>query len=1273
MTPDNPSGPPLPDEAPGGPGRPLTVVGIGASAGGLQALRDFFEAVPTDGGMAYVVITHLDPDRKSEMAQLIQARSPIPVQQATQALVLEPDHAYVIPPNQELRLEGGKLHLTERTERGLHSPVDLFFRTLAEARGSRAVGVLLSGTGRDGTDGLGRIRQAGGITVVQAPEDAEYDGMPRNAIAAGLVDLVLPASEIPAELLRLNQDGFRLGPNSGDGDGAGSSPAEEEGGPEGDGPEEEQVLLRQIFARLRSQTGHDFSRYKLTTVRRRIERRAGFNALTSLEAYRDLIRQDPREARALLKDLLISVSGFFRDPMSFEVLERKVIPGLFEGKTSEDRIRVWVPGCATGEEAYSLAMLLNAHAATLDGAPEIQIFATDIDEEALATARAAHYPLTIADDVPPELLRSYFRLEADGYRVLGEVRGLVLVAKHDLLRDPPFSALDLISCRNVLIYLQPDAQAQALATFHYALGPRGVLFLGASESVDAVDGLFTVGDKKHRIFRRLEDESGRHLPLRRFWRGPLTQESDSSEDDGEPEEAGEAGAGKLPNISVAADLHLRLLEAYAPPSLVVNQVREVVHLSPKAGDYLRVGGGEPSLDVLELTPKDLRDELRTALYQALDKGRTIRRAVRVGMPDQEHWVDLVVRPLRMGEEKGGEREKGGHGQGNFALIVFEERPESAVDPEIPAPAASDERAVQEIQEKLDRTRAEMKELVEERQDTIEELQMAVEELQSINEEQKATGEELETSREELQSTNEELTTVNQEYRIVIAELNEVNADLRNLINANDIGTVFLDRDLRVRRFTPAITTLINLVPQDRGRPLADLSHRLRTQTLLDDAAKVLSTLETITEEVESEDGDWYTLRLIPYRSLDDRIDGVVLTLFDITAQKRVEAELRETLRLLEVERARLSGLVEHLPSATLVVDAESGTVLSTNMRFRELLQHDRRSADSPDADALFALARNADGTALSPDEWPLTRSIQGEEVVQDEEVIFALPNDETVTLLVSSGPLRAPDGRVTAAVMTLTDITRRLVMEEELRRAKGLAESADLAKSAFMATVSHELRTPLNAIVGYADVLCVTGSFGEGERKHLERIRVAGSHLSTLFEEILHFSRLEEGQVTVKMATFDARKIAGEAGDMVRLAASGRGLGFHLDLPDGPVTLESDPDKVRQILVSLLGNAVNFTEEGEIRLGLHIRAGRAVFEVMDTGIGIAPDHLERIFERFWRVGDSGSSSGATGTGIGLAVARQLASLLKGELEVASELGRGSTFTLRLPLPVDGDG
>jgi two-component system, chemotaxis family, CheB/CheR fusion protein len=1242
MTTDSDLDPTFPDES-------LIVVGIGASAGGLHALRAFFEAVRPDAGMAYVVITHLDPDRKSEMAELIQHRTTIPVEQATEALVLEPDHAYVIPPNQELRLEGRTLRLTERTERGLHTPIDLFFRTLAQGCGSRAVGVLLSGTGRDGTDGLGRIKEAGGITVAQAPEDAEYDAMPRNAISTGLVDLVLPASEIPGELRRLALEGFGSG-------------SQEEGSeepiPTDPGDEDEATVMRQILAHLRAQTGHDFSRYKIASVRRRIGRRAGFNGMKTLSGYRDLVRQNPDEVKALLKDLMISVSGFFRDPESFKVLEREVIPDLFEGKTSGDRIRVWVPGCATGEEAYSIAILLHARAMTLDDPPTIQIFASDIDEEAGAVARAGRYPPAIAADVDPEHLERFFVEDEEGYRVAGEVRSLVLVARHDLLRDAPFSDLDLISCRNVLIYFQPDAQAHALANFHYALHPEGHLFLGASESTQAFEGLFNVVDKKHRIFQRAELEEGNRLPIRRFWRGPLDRQPPAM-DEGEGGETETGPTVKVPRITAAGDLHLRLLEAYAPPSLVVDEAHTVVHLSPKAGDYLGLAAGEPTLDVLQLATGQLRSELRTALYQALEKGVATRRAVKVEALGEARWVDLVVRPLRVDSEA----EKGPDDR--FALVVFEERAwsDDEADPSVRRDRSGPEADLDRLQEELERTRTQLREVVEERQDTVEELQAAIEELQSINEEQKATGEELETSREELHSTNEELTTVNQEYRAVISELNQVNADLRNLMGANEIGTVFLDRELKVRRFTPAITSLIHLVDGDRGRPLADLYHRIKAPDLMKYAQRVLNSLEKIETEVQSVDEAWYTLRIIPYRNLDDRIEGVVMSFFDISKQKEVELELRESARLLELERSRLSGLVEHMPAATLVVEASSGRILSTNKRLRKLL-HDE--FESPEANDLVKLAVDGDGNPMTEDRWPVTRAIRDGEVVQDEEVTFHLSDGSAVTLLASTAPLLDPDDHMNAIVMTLVDITRRLEMEDELRRAKRAAEAADLAKSAFMSTVSHELRTPLNAILGYADLLLLTGSFAEAERKKLERMKVATAHLSGMLEELLEFGRLEEGQTPLRLLEFDARSVADEAGSMVELAASEKGLEFGLDLPDQPVELKSDPDKVRQLLISLLGNAVKFTDEGKVGLVLRTEGESAVFDVRDTGIGVAPEHLELIFERFWQVGDATPLTGP-GTGIGLAVARRLSRLLGGDVTVESELDRGSVFTLRLPL------
>ncbi len=1230
----------------------LFVVGIGASAGGLHALRGFFASVRPGGGMAYVVVTHLDPDRKSEMAELIQSRTTVPVMQVTEGLVLEADHVYVIPPNQNLRLEGMQLRLTERIEGGVQTPIDLFLRSLAEACGSRAVGVILSGTGRDGTDGMRRIRKAGGITVAQVPEEAEYDSMPRNAITTGVAGLVLPAAEIPDKLRSLTEGGVRHPKKE---ESAAPTPTDQED-QAWDDDEEDASVLRQIITRLRSETGHDFSRYKTASVRRRIERRAGFNGARALTDYRDLVRRNPEEVRALLQDLMISVSGFFRDPESFDFFKREVMRDLFDGKTSEDRIRVWVPGCATGEEAYSLAILLHSRATTLDDPPDIQIFATDIDQGACGMARTGRYPLSIATDLDPEYLERFFVKEEDGYRVIGEIRSLVLVARHDILRDPPFSNLDLISCRNVLIYLQPEAQAHALANFHYAIRPGGHLFLGASESTQSFDGLFEVRDKKHRIYRRSDTEGGVRLLAQQSWRGSLTRKP-VSEQERRKLDAQIAPPPDAASISVSGDLHLRLLEAYAPPSLVVDKSNTVIHLSSKAGDYLGLGGGEATLDVLQLATGKLQSELRTALYQAFEKGRTTRRGVEVEVLGETRRVDLVVRPLK-GEERTGKR-----GDDNFALVVFDDGtgslhgPEGGVRDHLSGPETG------RLEEELERAQTHLREMLEERQRTVEELQAAIEELQSINEEQQATGEELETSREELQSTNEELTTVNDEYRTVIGELNQVNADLRNLMGATEIGTVFLDRDLRIRRFTPAITSLIHLVDGDRGRPLTDLAHRLEDRDLLSDAKRVLDTLEKVDREVQAVGGSWFTLRIIPYRNLDDRIDGVVISFFDISRQKQVEGELRDAGNLVELERSRLSGLIEHMPAATLVVEAASGRTLSTNLRLRKFLHNEFRS---PETEDLVALAVDRDGNPMTVEKWPVTRAIRDGEMVQDEEITFRFNGQESVTLLASTAPLLDPEGEVNSVVMTLLDITRRLGMEEELRAAKRAAEAADLAKSAFMSTVSHELRTPLNAILGYTDILLITGSLGESERNKLERMKVATAHLSGMLEELLEFGRLEEGQTLLRSLKFDARWVVGEAASMLELVASGKGLTLAVDLPDHPVEFRSDPDKVRQLLISLLGNAVQFTQDGEISLVLRADEEHVFFEVGDTGIGLAEEHRELIFERFWQVGDAKSLTGP-GTGIGLAVVRRLSRLLGGDVTVESELGQGSVFTLRLPL------
>ncbi|CAN5252327.1 hypothetical protein BH20GEM2_BH20GEM2_06540 [soil metagenome] len=839
---------------------PLTVVGLGASAGGLQALQQFFAAVPADSGMAYVVIVHLDPDRESQMAHLLQNRAAIPVAQVAETVRVEPGRAYIIPPGHYLEIADDHIRLSPRGgERGKHAPIDFFFCTLADAYGADSVGIVLSGTGSDGTSGLRRIKEAGGITIAQDPDDAEYDSMPRSAIATGQVDLVLPAAEIPAELLRVKRNAPRLP----------AAAAGEEQAPPAAG--DDATPLRQILVRLRGRTGHDFSGYKRSTVLRRLDRRLRFNGVDTLEAYVELLRRDPEETDALFQDLLISVSNFFRDPEAFAVLESDVVPKLFEGKAPRDAVRVWVPGCATGEEVYSLAMLLCERAATLAEPPRLQLFATDLDETACARARAVLYPETIAEDVSPERLRRFFDRGNGGYRVKKTLRENVLFAPHDVLKDPPFSRLDMVSCRNLLIYLDAEAQERVLESFHYGLGEGGFLFLGTSESVGD-SKLFNAADRKQRIYRR---SAGAHRVIPRLSAPDLR---------GRTAQAGlPPGEEDRPRGFSYGALHLRMLEAYAPPSLIVDQQGEVVHLSPRAGEYLRLGGGEPSWKLTELVPGDLGMALRSALYDALNKGEPITRRVPAEVAHRPRSVELHVRPLE-GDGKPG---------GGFALIVFGEPAQT----EAAMPAAPLEpgegAAVAEVEAELRRLREQLRSTVQERDATVEELQATNEELQSINEEQKATTEELETGREELQSINEELSTINQEHRGTIEELKQVNADLHNLMEATQIGCLFLDRNLGVRRFTSALTEIFDVPAADPGRPLAHIVSRLNYPDLLGDAERVLASLETSERQVRSDTGDWYDIRIHPYRSDENRSDGVVATFYDITERKRLEEELRD--------------------------------------------------------------------------------------------------------------------------------------------------------------------------------------------------------------------------------------------------------------------------------------------------------------------------------------------------------------------------------------------
>ncbi|MBS6037909.1 MULTISPECIES: CheR family methyltransferase [Pseudomonas] len=846
------------------------VVGIGASAGGLEAICTLFRHMPSDCGMAFVVVLHLSPDHQSVADRIIQATTQMPVRQVTEPVPIERNHVYVISPANRLSTNDGYLRVTPANRRrGDHVAIDLFFRDLADVHKDHAFCVVLSGTGADGAVGLSRIKEQGGVTLVQTPDDAQYDSMPRAAIETGMVDLVLPVAEMPQKLLELwrNARQVRLPEIEDDtlppalGTRVGDAQASE-------------PLLEEILLQLRSNTGHDFQHYKRATVLRRIERRLHVTGQSNLAGYLHYLEQNPAESTALLADMLIGVTNFFRDREAFEALERHVLPQLaseHDPVDGHDEIRVWSAGCSTGEEAYSLAMLICEQLALEQRNRKVQVFATDLDERAIGIARTGLYSEAIVTDVPPSRLRQFFVKEDQHYRVRKEVREKVLFARHNLLSDPPFSQIDLIVCRNLLIYLDREVQRDILLMFHFALRPGGHLFLGSSESADVVGELFAPVDKRNRIFRardvsnagrraerQVPGSTGASLPL-----DPLAK----------------VKPGRKPSY---AELHHRALALRMPASLIADVDGNILHMSEGVGRFLQLGGGEPSRNLLGLVLPSLRLALRSTLFQARQGTEAVTsRPVDLGDGLQPLQVEITVQPYKDDVHNG-----------DCLLVVFEQR---APDPSLPLPGVirqTDSMVLHNLERELQRTRLQLQETIEQSQVSSEELTASNEEMQAINEELRSASEELETSKEELQSINEELLTVNYELKNKVEETDKVNDYLSNLIACTEIATVFVDRNLHIRWFTPRAADLFNILPVDTGRSLLDITHRLDYPAMADDARAVAQGEAVIEREVGGQRDHWYLARLLPYRSSEQKIDGTVLTFIDISSSHAAEEHVR---------------------------------------------------------------------------------------------------------------------------------------------------------------------------------------------------------------------------------------------------------------------------------------------------------------------------------------------------------------------------------------------
>lgn len=994
------------DDGPADPAHPPTlhVVGLGGSAGNAEPLRQFFSAVDPGIDAAFVVVVHLSPSHDSALAEILQRCTTMPVKQVRTREKLESGHVYVIAPGMLLTsLDGHVAVETVSDIRRRQGSVDVFFRTLADTHGTFASAVVLSGSDGDGAIGLKRIKERGGLTIAQDPAEVEASGMPRAAIGTGMVDWVLTVKEMASHLAEYIDRGRRI--RLSDADTSMPPPRQ---------PENESVL-RDLLSFLRGRTGRDFSHYKRATLLRRIVRRMQANAAEDLPSYLECLRTRPGEAGALLQDLLISVTNFFRDPKCFDALAAQ-IPSLFQDRSPADTIRIWVPACATGEEAYSIAMLLSEHARTLEAPPAFQIFATDLSEDAIRTAREGLYPTTIEVDVSDERLRRYFLKEHYGYRVRRELRETVLFAVHDILKDSPFSRISLIACRNLLIYLAREAQERVFETFHFSLLRDGLLFLGSSESLDDHSSLFSIVDKKNRIYRHrpthraglpvptgpgslsiaLDAQVGGHrVPVLPNW--PATPMPALAARDQGPK------AGRtLP----WGDVHLRILEQLAPPSILVDENHEILHLSPSASRLLQYQGGEPTHDLLKAIHPALRIPLRAALFQVTQGGESID-VEPVVLEVNGQSVRVSARVTSAGTVAKGL---------SLVLLRMIDSP-SVGEPMGESAGTADDPLARQLDRELERMKSYLRDTVEQYEASNEELKASNEELQAMNEELRSATEELETSREELKSINEELTTVNHELKSKVDELGHANSDMHNLMDATAIATIFLDRDLRVTRFTPSAVRLFSLIPSDIGRPLSDLTTHLDYGDLGADAARVLERLVPIEREVGENNGRWYQARVLPYRTLDDRIAGVVLTFVDVSDRKRA-------LEALRVSRERFSAMVSQAPVGVCEVDA-GGRITLVNDYFCTAL--------GTTADRLIQTPLL--GRAHGEDRGRLDRAIRA---LFDADQSFQLElratrDDGAIRWMQVSGIALGQDGVSRSALMVCSDITDRLETERALR------------------------------------------------------------------------------------------------------------------------------------------------------------------------------------------------------------------------------------------------
>ena len=1181
---------------------------MGASAGGLEAFQRFFAHVPPANGMAFVLVQHLDPRHATLLPELLAKSTPMSVETVKDETPVQPDHVYVIPANGTLTIEGGVVRVTPAEMKIPRMPIDRLFHSLAEDQGHNAVCILFSGSGTDGTLGLRAVKEHGGMVMAQTPESAQHDPMPRSAIATGLVDHVLPPEDLAAKLLEYATY-LRSLPMP-------------QGPVELFSPEE----LNQIYNLVRHKTGHDFSRYKTSTLNRRIQRRMQVLQLSSVPDYLQRLRMDAGEVDRLFRDLLISVTHFFRDPESWQVLAGEVVAQIVEQATADGALRIWVPGCATGEEAYSIAILLKEEMVRKAAKLKVQIFAADIDEEALVRARQASYPEGIAEHVTPERLERFFVKQIHGYQVAKEIREMVIFSTHDLIKDPPFSRLDLIICRNLLIYLEVDLQRFVTNVFHYALRRGGYLFLGPSESVTGPPESFRTLDRKHRVFQRGDVLARRMDVLPLAAGGPRLAFARHTSG----RATGPAHADLLLSIERV------LLDQFTSPWVVINADSEALYYSPRTGKYLEPAAGMPTSSIVDMARTGLRLDLRAAIHKAIKTGQAVTHDnVVVEANGEVQRIDLSVRPLwELGDAT------------RLFLVVFKEvgspKSREAAAAEGAVPQTGDA-IVHQLESELRTTKDHLQSTAEELETSNEELKSSNEELLSTNEELQSSNEELQTSKEELQSVNEELETINTELIKKVQEIDAVNSDLVNLFHGTQIPTLFVDNNLRIKRFTEASTEVFRLIETDVGRSIADIAPRFSSD-LISDMKGVLRTLAAKEREIQvPEDGSTYLLRIIPYRRLDNVIDGLVLTFQNVTQL----TQARE-------QRARLAAIVESAHDA-IVSRTLDGTITSWNAAAAQLFGYAEQEAIGRPISLILPVGCEAEIKATDE------RLLQGE-VVRPYESTRHTKDGRQLVVLVATSPLRDSAGGIVGYSGIFRDITE----EKHAEQLRGESQRKDQ----FLAVLSHELRGPLASLRMSVNLLESKVTGGGRIREAVEIADRQLEHLASLVDQLLDASRVASGRFVLNRKVRDLVEIVRTSAEDQRGVLESGGVQFTLRLPADPLWVNVDALRMSQVVVNLLGNALKFSPQGghtDLSLERDDAQNAAVLRVRDEGAGIEPDVLPLVFQPFTRM-DAGETRDLYGLGLGLSLVQALVQTHGGSVEAKSEgRGRGTEITVRLPL------